>query len=39
MIENEIASGIRASATTSPASTSVRHARGERHQAPSPWSV
>ncbi len=30
MIENEIASGISASATTRPASTSVRSSRGER---------
>ena len=30
MIENEIASGISASATTSPARTSVRSSRGDR---------
>src|SRR5699024_2165798 len=33
MIEKEIASGIRARATTSPASTSVRSRRGERSAA------
>lgn len=33
MIENEIASGINASATTSPASNSVRSNRGERKAA------
>ena len=33
MIENEIASGIRARATTSPASTSTRRRRGERSAA------
>ena len=33
MIENEIASGISASATTRPASTSVRSIRGERSAA------
>ncbi|GAA2093088.1 hypothetical protein GCM10009759_19280 [Kitasatospora saccharophila] len=31
--ENEIASGISASATTSPARTSVRHTLGSEHQA------
>ena len=33
MIENEIASGISASATTRPARTSVRSSRGERRAA------
>ena len=33
MIENEIASGMSASATTSPARTSVRSMRGERRAA------
>ena len=33
MIENEMASGMRARATTSPASTSIRRRRGDRSAA------